>query len=77
MSETRTRRSKDEILAEIDEKILTHKKNIASLEEKKKALLNPKARKTALSMSSILKKAKEKGLSAKEIAKRLDLNIEE
>ena len=77
MSETRTRRSKDEIIAEIDAKITTHKKNIATLEARKKDLLSPRPRKTAVSMSSILKKAKEKGLSAKEIARKLELNLDD
>lgn len=77
MSETRVRRTKEEIVAEIDAKIETHKKNIAALEARKKAILTPKPRKTAVSMSAVLKKAKEKGLSAKDIAKRLDINLDE
>lgn len=77
MSETRKRRTKEEMVSEIDAKIETHKKNIAALEARKKAILNPKQRKTAISMNAVLKKAKEKGLSAKEIAKRLDINIDE
>ena len=77
MSDTRVRRTKEEIVSEIDAKIETHKKNIAALEARKKAILTPKPRKTAISMSSVLKKAKEKGLSAKEIAQKLNISIEE
>lgn len=77
MSETRKRRTKEEMVSEIDAKIETHKKNIAALEARKKAILNPKPRKTAISMNTVMKKAKEKGLSAKDIAKRLDINIDE
>ena len=77
MSETRKRRTKEEMVSEIDAKIETHKKNIAALEARKKAILNPKPRKTEISMNTVMKKAKEKGLSAKDIAKRLDINIDE
>lgn len=77
MSETRVRRTKEEIVSEIDAKIETHKKNIAALEARKKAILTPKPRKTAISMNAVLKMAKEKGLSAKDIAKKLDISIDE
>ena len=77
MSEQRKRRTKEEILSEIDAKIETHRKNIAALEARKEAMLSPKPRKTAVSMNAVLKKAKEKGLSAKDIAKKLDININE
>lgn len=75
MGEQRKRRTADERISEIDAKIEYHKKNIAGLEAKKKAILSPKPRK-ALSMNAILKKAKEKGYTAKDIAKKLDINIE-
>jgi len=77
MDEKRKRRSKEELIAGIDKKIEYHKKNIASLEAKKKAILSPKPRKTPLSMNAVLKKAKEKGLSAKDIAEKLHLDVEE
>ena len=67
MGEQRKRRTADERISEIDAKIESHKKNIATLEAKKKAILTPKSRK-ALSMNAILKKAKEKGYTAKDIA---------
>jgi len=77
MDEKRKRRNKEELIAGIDKKIEYHKKNIATLEAKKKAVLAPKPRKTPLSMNAILKKAKAQGLSAKDIAEKLHLDIDE
>ncbi len=77
MEEQRKRRTKEERIAEIEAKIEAHKKNIATLEARKKAILNPKSRKASLSMNSVLKKAKEKGYTAKEIAKKLELNVDD
>lgn len=76
MGEQRKRRTVEDRISAIDVKIEFHKKNIAALEDKKKAILNPKPRK-ALSMSTVLKKAKEKGYTARDVAKKLDLDIEE
>lgn len=76
MNEKRKRRTKEERIAEIDAKIETHKKNIAALEAKKKALLTPKPRKAPLSINTVLKKAKEQGYTAKDIAKKLDLDLD-
>lgn len=76
MGEQRKRRTVEDRISAIDVKIEFHKKNIAALEAKKKAILNPKPRK-ALSMSTVLKKAKEKGYTARDVAKKLDLDIEE
>ena len=72
----RKRRTVEERVSEIDSKIEAHKKNIAALEAKKKDILNPKPRKV-LSMSAIMKKAKEKGYSVKDIAKKLDIDVDE
>ena len=77
MEEQRKRRTKEDRIAELEAKIEAHKKNIATLEARKKAILSPKPRKAPLSMNSVLKKAKEKGLTAKEIAKKLELNFED
>jgi hypothetical protein len=77
MDEQHKRRSKEEIVSEIDKKIEAHKKNIVTLEAKKKAILNPKPRKAPLSMNAILRKAKEKCYTVKDIAKKLDLNIDD
>ncbi len=75
MDGQRKRRTKEERIAEIDVKIEAHKKNIATLEERKEAILNPKPRKAPLSMNTIIKRAKEKGYTAEDIAKKLDINI--
>ena len=77
MPEQRKRRTKEERIAEIDLKIEAHKKNIVALEAKKEAILNPKPRKNPLSINTVLKKAKEKGYTAKDIAKKLDIDIED
>ncbi|MPM78030.1 hypothetical protein SDC9_125040 [bioreactor metagenome] len=72
----RKRRTADERIFEIDAKIEFHKKNIAALEAKKQAILNPKPRKV-FTLNTVLKKAKEKGYTAKDIAQKLDINIED
>ncbi|MEA5039206.1 MAG: hypothetical protein VB086_05135 [Clostridiaceae bacterium] len=76
MGERRKRRTAEERVAEISGKIETYKKNISALEAKKKAILNPKHRK-ALSLNAVMKRAKEKGYTAKDIAKKLNLDVEE
>lgn len=76
MGELRKRRTPEERVAEIDAKIEAHKKNIAALEAKKEAILTSKPRK-ALTLNAVMKKAKEKGYTAKDIAKKLDIEIEE
>lgn len=76
MGERRKRRTAEERVAEISGKIETYKKNISALEAKKKAILNPKPRK-ALSLNAVMKRAKEKGYTAKDIAKKLNLDVEE
>ena len=69
----RTYRTKEERIADLDAKIEYHKKAIASLEDKKKAILTPKTRKGRVGMSSVVRLAKEKGLSAEEIIEKLGL----
>lgn len=76
MEGQRKRRSKEERIAEIDEKIDAHKKNIAKLEARKKEILTPRPRKTPLTMEALIKQAKKKGYSPKEIAEKLDLEID-
>jgi len=69
----RTRRSKDEIIAGIDNKIAYHNELIERLKDKKKKLLSPpkrNARKT--SMSKALSAIKEAGLSPDEIIALLE-----
>ena len=69
----RTRRSKEEIIAGIDNKISYHYELIERLKEKKKKMLSPpkrNARKT--SMSKALSAIKEAGLSPDEIIALLE-----
>jgi hypothetical protein len=72
-----TRRPTSERIAEIDAKIEAHKKNIATLEARKKAILTPKTRRTALSMNAVIKKAKEQGYTAKDIARKLNISFDD
>lgn len=77
MEGQRKRRSKEERIAEIDVKIEAHKKNIAKLEAKKKEILNPRPRKTPLTVENVIKQARKKGYSAKDIAEKLDLEVDD
>lgn len=72
----RTRRTKEEIVAEIDAKITYHKERIISLEEKKERVLNPKTRKKSLTMKKVLDFAKAEGMTAEELADKLGIKIE-
>lgn len=72
----RIRRSAEERIAEIDKKIAAHKASIAVLEEKKKAILNPKPRITkAAKMKAIIEGAKKSGMSPEEIAEKLGIEF--
>ena len=72
----RVRRSANERAAEIDAKIQKHKDAIKMLEEKKADLFRPKTRRTEAEITSeILKKAKKSGLSSKEIAETLGVDL--
>lgn len=72
--ETRKRRSLEERIAEIDAKIAKHQDNIKSLKEQKSALLTPpKTKKKKTSIANAIKLAKEKGMSAGDILKKLGL----
>lgn len=72
----RIRRSKEEIVAEIDAKIAYHKERISSLEEKKERTLNPKTRKKALTIKKVIDFVKAEGMSPEELARKLGLEIE-
>ena len=62
-------KSIDERIALIDAKIAKKKEELAELEAKKQELLHP------VSMKEVLNKAKEVGLSPKEVAEKLGLEI--
>ncbi len=74
----RVRRSVEERAAEIDKKIQEHKDAIRKLEDKKAEMLRPKKkrRSEAEIAKEILTKAKKAGLSTKEIAEKLGVEIE-
>ena len=72
----RTRRSKEELIAEVDKKVSYYKERISKLEEKKERLLNPPVRKKTLTSKKIIDAAKANGLSIEEIAAKLNVDIE-
>lgn len=79
MSETkkRVRRSVDERIEALEVKMQKHRDAIRQLEEKKAALLAPKKRRTNEEIAKeIIKKAKKSGLTAKDIAEKLGVEID-
>lgn len=72
----RTRRTREEIVADIDKKISYHKEKITALELKKENVLNPKPRKKTLTMKSILNFAKSEGMTLEQVAEKLGVDIE-
>ena len=73
----RIRRSKEEILAEIEKKIKAHQDAISKLEARKESILNPKRKLTkAQKIKVLIDQAKEAGMSPEEIAEKLGLTIE-
>lgn len=75
-SKKRVRRSANERAAELDAKIQKHKEAIKLLEEKKADLFRPKKRRTEAEITSeILKKAKKSGMTAKDIAEKLGVDL--
>lgn len=80
MEETkkRVRRSVEERAADLDKKIQAHKDAIKLLEEKKAELFRPKKRRRsdAEIAKEILAKAKKAGLSSKDIAEKLGVEME-
>lgn len=64
-------KTKEERIELIDQKIAKEKAEIESLEAQKKKILNP------ISMSAVLTKAKEAGLSPEEVAEKLGLDLDD
>ena len=64
-------KTKEERMELIDQKIAKKKAEIESLEAQKKKILNP------ISMSAVLTKAKEAGLSPEEVAEKLGLDLDD
>lgn len=73
----RTRRTKEQLIADIDKKIEYHKSQIVKLEEKKVQVLTPRSRKKSLSAKSILDYAKSNGMTLEDIASKLGYKIEQ
>jgi uncharacterized coiled-coil protein SlyX len=70
------RRSTEERIAEIDNKIAAHQASIQKLQEKKDAILNPKVRASKASkIKAVMNAAKESGMTPEEIAEKLGLTI--
>lgn len=73
----RIRRSAEVRVAEIDEKIASHKDAIAKLEQRKNEILNPKPRLSkAQKVKVLIDKAKNSGMSVDEIAEKLGVTFE-
>lgn len=68
------RRTKDEIIADIDLKIANYEKRITSLKAKKDELLNPKTNNKA-QLKAVLEKASESGITAEQMAKKLGITL--
>ena len=68
----------DEVQATAAAKVASHKAHIEKLEAKKEATLNPKPRTYTRKkgMKTVMDKAKEMGLSAEEIAKKLGISLD-
>lgn len=66
------KRSREELLSIVEEKIAHHKECIAKLEKKREYYLQAKP---SIQMRTVLKKAQEKGMSTEEIIEKLGLNL--
>ena len=73
----RVRRTRDELVIDIDNKIAYHKERIAVLEEKKTRILTPKTRKPVLTMNKIMAYAKSSGMTLEELADKVGFKLEE
>ena len=63
-------RSKEERLAVLEQKIEKKKSELAALEAQKEKLLHP------VNMRTVMAKAKELGMTAKEVAEKLGIDVE-
>ena len=80
MAEKKTKerktRSQEERVAEIDKKIAYHAQCIETLKKKKNEVLNPtKKIRVKKSISSIIAKAKESGMTNEQIAEKLGIAL--
>lgn len=70
------RRTVEERVEEIMNKISKKHTEIEVLEAKRQELIAPKPKKKALTMKAVIAKAKEDGMTPEEIAKKLGVKIE-
>lgn len=71
----RVRRTRDELVADIDGKIAYHKERITALEEKKARILAPKPRKQVLTFNKLIAYAKAEGMSLEELADKIGYKL--
>ena len=74
MAEKKVKKSKEDMLKEIDDKIEYHERCIVNLKQKKDDILNPKVSKAAQA-KLLLEKVEEKGLDLEEVAKKLGITL--
>lgn len=71
------RRSYEERIKEVEDKIAYHKDCISKLEKKKESIINPQSRASkAARFKLMMAKAKEAGMSDEEIAQRLGITLD-
>ena len=71
------RRSYEERIKEVEDKIAYHKDCISKLEKKKENIINPRSRASkAARFKLMMAKAKEAGMTDEEIAKRLGIALD-
>lgn len=68
-------RSAEERIAELDSKISFHKNAIEKLEKRKEDIRNPKKRRGRVGVLSIVKAAKESGMTVEEMAEKLGIDL--
>lgn len=68
------RRTKEQMIADLDAKIAYHDKCITSLKAKKEEILNPALNPKA-QLKAVLDKASENGITPAEIAKKLGITL--
>ncbi|HIS68774.1 MAG TPA: hypothetical protein IAA58_05340 [Candidatus Gallacutalibacter stercoravium] len=68
-------RTAEERIAEIEKKIDYHQNAIAKLEKKKEFILAPKKRRGRVGLASVIKAAKENGMSVQEVAEKLGIEL--
>lgn len=78
MADKRVRRSVEDRVAELDRKIAKYEDLVAKLKAKKEAALNPsKPKATRVGMATVMRKAKEQGVSAQKLLEMLNNASEE